>query len=395
MKTLSTQAMYIDSPVLAALNQVQPYYLSGIFNNTETTVFMRWNALIKIQGLFAKLPENLNILKVHTKNIGNLPVVKGGVQFYPFNSKSNFNAVANRDVFHVLTLHGESNKSASFKPAARIYDYVTIAGPLARDRYLQAGIFNQRDADNGRLVMMGDSFVQSMPYLRAASQQSQNPAVMYCPTWEGYGAKTNNYSSISEGFGFKAVESSARILNIKRICIKPHPYMGLLQPKILMAFTAGLRELSSKGFQVEILSSESNFFAQAAFKLLAPNIPNLSPSSDQPIDIALGICDISAMESVFLKQGIHHLTIGNLKYIPHQIHHFYKRKSLTSDENREAKLENYLTSADEIDAYHRAEVFGWHDSKLEAMSLADRNKWLIDYVQGDPFWSKKSKAQVE
>ena len=112
MKNVCKQAVYIDSPALWALSQINPFYCSGIFSNTDTKLFMRWNALTEAQRLFTKLPKNLDIHKVSRKKISNLPVEKGGVQFYPFNSKSNMNAVANRDVFNVLTLHGESNKRA-------------------------------------------------------------------------------------------------------------------------------------------------------------------------------------------------------------------------------------------------------------------------------------------
>ena len=395
MKNVCKQAVYIDSPALWALSQINPFYCSGIFSNTDTKLFMRWNALTEAQRLFTKLPKNLDIHKVSRKKISNLPVEKGGVQFYPFNSKSNMNAVANRDVFHVLTLHGESNKRASFRPAARIYDYVTIAGPLARDRYLQAGIFSQNDVDSGRLIMMGDSFTQTIPSFRSASEQSQRPTVMYCPTWEGYGSKADNYSSISGGFGFEALEKSARILNIEHICVKPHPYLGLLQPQILMKFAAGLRRLSSKGFRVEIISNESNILLRAACKLLAASTPNLNISLGKPIDIALAICDISGMESVFLKQGIHHITIGDLKNIPSQIHNIYGRKSITKQDDCETKLQQYLTSASEIDSLHYAEVFGWHNTELKTMSCSDRNKWLLRYIQSNPFWSKDTAGYTE
>ena len=176
-------AIYIDTPILTALRQVAPFFESGIFDTSQSAIYIRRRALVQLQRLFTVLPRALDI---RTLRGTTLNMAEGNIVFYPFNAQSNMNVLTQRQYCHVLTLHGESNKAASFRPASRMYDYICVAGPLAIDRYLEARIFTREEAQGGRLIQMGDSFVQRMPWLRPATDSDgAEAAIFYCPTWEG------------------------------------------------------------------------------------------------------------------------------------------------------------------------------------------------------------------
>jgi len=210
----SRHAIYLDTPALTAVRQVEPFFRNGIFNTKRCNFYIRRRPLVQIQKLFARLPSDLGI-----------STIKGTA------------LVTQRQFHHVLTLHGESNKAASYRPAARLYDYICVAGPLAIDRYLENGIFTRADVENGRLIQMGDSFVQSIPWLKpAGGDTTPLDTVFYCPTWEGFGHQTANYSSVRDQRGFEVVAQAARALDLKRILIKPHPYQGLLRPHMWRDF---------------------------------------------------------------------------------------------------------------------------------------------------------------
>ncbi len=381
------QSVYLDSPVMLALNQIAPYFDSGIFSKNETIIFIRRKLLTTLQLPLVRAHRGLNVRQVKGGKVASLPVEKGSVQFYPFNSQSNLNAVTNRDIYHVLTLHGESNKIASYRPAARLYDYITIAGPAARDRYLKANIFTHNDVDKGRLIMMGDSFVQDLPWFRATALSSSNGVVLYCPTWEGYGHKAENYSSINGKVGFKAAEKAANILKIKTILIKPHPYLGLLKQSILKDFIEGVKYLQSKGFHVELLSRDMNFLLGAMCKVFLSGINIMRESLSTCVDVKMAISDLSGMEAIFLKQGIKYMTIANWNSIPDSLESNYRDKLLLIGSDWESDIKGYIETSIETDNFLHHTIFGWQENGLRNMSCSDRNQWLIRYVQNNSFWS--------
>ncbi|MBE9640520.1 hypothetical protein [Salipiger mangrovisoli] len=381
-------AVYVDSPVVSAIRQIRPFFESGIFCRAETPLFLKRRASVDVQLRFSRLRGAQAGSVERCRSVTDMPLSTGGVVFYPFNSQSNLNAVTNRHVFHVLTLHGESNKSASQRPAARLYDYVTAAGPLARDRYLEARIFSREDVDNGRLLMMGDSFVQGLPWIRAATNRDDDPAILYCPTWEGYGDGRDCYSSLPDRRGFHILEAALRATRSTRVVIKPHPYLGLLRRSLIHDLVQGIRSLKDQRVRVELALGDANWLTRAACRLHLPRVTRLHETREQIIPLRMGLCDVSGMEAIMLKQRIPHMVITRSADIPEAIGAFYLGKTIRPDTAVDHAVRSYLDAAEDTDAQHRTRVFGYQEPALEQMDSAARRAWLIDHVQRNPFWTR-------
>lgn len=386
--------VYLDSPVVSALRQIEPFYRSGMFDSQDTPLFLRMGPLTRLQLMASHPPEGINLCPYYGKEVGQLPISGGGVVFYPFNSQSNMNAVTNRGVTHVLTLHGESNKLASNRPAARLYDYICVAGPLARDRYLESSIFTPADVDQGRLVMMGDSFVQTLPWIRAAAP-GETGALLYCPTWEGYGNGPVNYSSVPRKRGFSLLPEIAKASDAQQIIIKPHPYLGLLKPSLLWDFISGVRGLIGKGPTIKLALGDASLPLRLLCRTHLSGLDRIDEAEENLVPIRLGLCDISGMEAVFLKQYVASMTLSPTAEFPPSVRKIYCKKALLPQSVREATVERYLAEAQNIDEQHRRLVFGWQTSDLSEMLPDTRRNWLINYAQSDPFWKRRPTIRGE
>lgn len=383
-------AIYIDTPVLTALRQVAPFFESGIFDTAHCAIYIRRRALVQLQRFFTVLPRSLGI---RAQRGTTLSLTEGNIVFYPFNAQSNMNVLTQRQYRHVLTLHGESSKAASFRPASRMYDYICVAGPLAIDRYLEAGIFTPEEGRGGRLIQMGDSFVQRMPWLRPATEDDgKSVSIFYCPTWEGFGTQTNNYSSVTRGWGFEAVAQAARTLDVRRIVIKPHPYLGLLRQGMWRDFILGLRGMVRCGLKVELALNDMPAVTRLVFRTALAGVPIYRADPANPLPVRLGITDVSGMAAVLLTARIPtvvaHVTPPEV--LP-RMQDIEPLKSIAPGDDIAAVIRAYLYQAEAIDTRHRDAVFSWHDPALPAMTMPERLTWLIDYVQRDPYWQDKAR----
>ena len=378
-------AIYIDTPILTALRQVAPFFESGIFDTSQSAIYIRRRALVQLQRLFTVLPRALDI---RTLRGTTLNMAEGNIVFYPFNAQSNMNVLTQRQYCHVLTLHGESNKAASFRPASRMYDYICVAGPLAIDRYLEARIFTREEAQGGRLIQMGDSFVQRMPWLRPATDSDgAEAAIFYCPTWEGFGTQTNNYSSVTGGWGFKAVAEAARALDARRIVIKPHPYLGALRQSMWRDFIVGLRGMSTAGLRVELVLDDMPAVTRALLHAALVGVPTYRPDPANPLPVSLGVTDVSGMAAVLLVARIPTVVAHVIppEVLP-RMQEIEPLKSIVPGDDITAVTRTYLDQAHTLDTRHREAIFGWHDPALSAMEMPERLAWLIGHLQRDAFW---------
>jgi hypothetical protein len=389
---LIDQAVYVDSPIVSALYQIEPFYRSGIFSKQSTPLLLQMKPAIRVQMLAARPPAGIDLRKVRRGQVSRIPIASNGIIFYPFNSQSNMNAVTNRNAFHVLTLHGESNKLASSRPAARLYDYICVAGPLALHRYLDSAIFTPADVEQGRLVMMGDSFVQDLPWIRPAKPDEKG-ALLYCPTWEGYGNGPVNYSTVHDKQGFSILSDVAHGSGTDQIIIKPHPYLGLLKPRLLLDFVSGVRDLVAKGLSVHLALSDSSLPLKALCRARLFDVKRISEDADSAVPVRLGLCDVSGMEAVFLKQKISNMIINPTGGFPPTLREIYNHKALQPQTKRIIQtVRNYLDDSQDIDDEHRALVFGLQVPELAGMTPDARRNWLIDYVRSDPFWGRTPEA---
>jgi len=379
---LPKQLVYVDTPIASTVGQVMPFYENGFFDHKTTPLALKRRPALSAQMLFSRHRHAGPVKVLSSKLVQRLPVQPGGEVYYPFNSMSNMNMVNNRSLHHVLILHGESNKNASFRPAARLYDYITIAGPMARQRYLDHGIFTAAELDNGRVIMMGDTFVQSIPWLKP--QTADEGAILYSPTWEGYGGPENNFSSIKGGRGFTQVISLAKSRDIAKIIVKPHPYLGTLKPWMIRDFIRGVKALRRAGLSVSIALSGVNFAVRAAVRTWLRSVPLLDSSTTA--SIAFGICDVSGMEALLLKQKIPCVVLTSGDAAPEMLRGIYALKALDMNATDNHSAAAYLTRHAEIDEAHRALIFGWHTPDLEQMAQADRNIWLSNFVKTNAYW---------
>ena len=380
-------AVYLDTPALAAVRQISPFFDNGIFDPKRCTLYIRRRAVVQLQRAFTTLPANMPVQMISGTT---LPARPGSVVFYPFNAQSNMNAVTQRRFHHVLTLHGESNKLASFRPAARLYDYVCVAGPVAIDRYLDNQIFTTKDVDGGRLVQMGDSFVQKMNWLEPARESDEEGVIFYCPTWEGFGTQTANYSSVVDCIGFEQVKRAAASLGVRRIVIKPHPYQGLLRFSMWQHFFRGVRALRDDGFEVALALDDVPPPIKALIRFNLKGIRRISESSGQPVKVRLAITDVSGMEAVLLVARIPAVVTQVIAQpVPTRLKEILAKKTLGHGCDVAAKTERYLDQIEAIDGKHRAQIFGFQTPGIEKMQGSERMSWLSQYCQADPFWRSR------
>lgn len=377
---MTVGAVYIDSPIAAAVRQVSPFYKQGFFSNERSPLLMRKRAGTGF-GLFApKSIDDVSLVMVDGKTSKRLPVEPGGAVFYAFNGQGNIHTVANRSYRHVLVLHGESNKRASARPAARLYDYVCVAGDIATDRYLKAGIFRQQDVDQGRLIKTGDTFVQELTHCVA------DPAgdhILYAPTWEGYGGTVNDYSSINS-YGFEALRHAARVAGAKAVVIRPHPYLGLLSASMLTDLIRGARMLSNE-LSVRFDLTNANFMVKAAVRTLMLSNGDVETATGME-RVSLCICDISAMESVCLKAGLPHFVLRKNYRTPSRIKRHYDVKSAGNMDELGGRLENYMKGHEFYDQEHRADTFSVSDPTFLSAAYSDRFAKMIEMIQQDRYW---------
>ncbi|PID36132.1 MAG: hypothetical protein CR993_06325 [Rhodobacterales bacterium] len=378
-------ALYVDTPIYTALRQIAPYFEYGIFDARNMPVFIKKRPVVTAQRVFTSLPKEINIRSLSSSRV---PLKAGGVVYYPFNSQSNMNAVTHRQYRHVLTLHGESHKMASARPAARMYDYVCVAGPAAIDRYLDHKIFTAQEADQGRLIQVGDSFVQRYPWLKPETGPDAEDGVLFwCPTWEGYDGKRNNYSSVSKGIGFDVAARAARAIGTERIVVKPHPYMGMLRPLMWRYFISGIRRLETEGFDVSLVLNDTPTPLQYMLRVALPRTRRRDKDVNNPIPVRLGLTDISGMEAALLVAHIPTMTIAlTPQNLPEYLRDIYDKKTLVADDDIEERVRSYRDAAVALDTRHRSCMFGYQDPSLQQMSGPERFRWLTEYAHSDPFW---------
>ncbi len=369
-------AVYIDSPIRAAAKQMAPFYHQGVFHTDSTPLFMRKRTGNGF-GLFQQKPfRGIDIRMVGGLTARKLPVKKGGAVFYGFNSQGNLHTVANRSYRHVLVMHGESNKRASARPAARLYDHVCLAGDLALDRYLRAGIFRDSDVDTDRLIRVGDTFVQRLEGLRVDPQNGDT--LLYAPTWEGYGGEINNYSSIDID-GLKLAGRAALISGCDRIVVRPHPYLGLLKPRLLSRFINGLRELA-RSWTVYVDLRDANIPTYFAVRAAALSNPGIRTAGAEATAVAFCLSDISAMEAICLKEGLPNFTLLRNFRVTKTIKPIYDLKSAADMGELVEKLPAYLADPEAVDAPHRAATFSVSHPDFQSSDGAARFRRLMSMV---------------
>lgn len=170
-----------------------------------------------------------------------LPGVRAA--FYQSFALKNANLQRNPDLVHVMLNHGDSDKASSFNGQAAGYDELWVAGPIAIERYLAAGVRVPRD----RFVMVGRPQVADLVVGPLPRQPGELPVVLYAPTWEGYYDETDHTSL--EVMGEPLVRWLLARPEPVRVWFKPHPASGRLRPGVRAASERIRRLLAAAGPQ--------------------------------------------------------------------------------------------------------------------------------------------------
>ncbi len=149
------------------------------------------------------------------------------VAYYLANAGKNVHLLREARIRHVFLNHGDSDKSTSANPVARVYDGVWVAGQAAIDRYEAAGISMPRS----QYAIIGRPQVES---LRVGTAGDTQPVtILYAPTFEGY-YEESNYSSL-ERMGPQMIRQILDTHPEVRIIFKPHPASGVQRPGMISA----------------------------------------------------------------------------------------------------------------------------------------------------------------
>lgn len=156
------------------------------------------------------------------------PSVK--LAFYLANAGRNVHLLREARLKHVFLNHGDSDKSTSANPVARVYDEVWVAGEAAVERYEAAGIHMPRK----QYAIVGRPQVESLRVgpLPVGGQRT----ILYAPTFEGY-YEESNYSSL-ERMGPQLIERILAQYPDVRVIFKPHPASGVQRPGMAEARVA-------------------------------------------------------------------------------------------------------------------------------------------------------------
>lgn len=383
--------LYVDSPMPGSIAQFEPFFASGFFDANNTQIITRKQ--IKGRGPdFRKAPHLTNITTYRENRLPHLPLDGKNTIFYTFNSKSNVTMTSNRRVSHTLILHGESNKVSSCRPIARIYDYVCVPGLASIDRYVEAGIFRRKDAIEGRLIMTGDTFIQSIGSIRRATSEDYSPWILYAPTWENT-SSPENYSSAVDGYGFDATIHTAKTLDCKNIVIKLHPNYGKKDKSLITSLISSIKKMISQGLKIRLLEPNLDAYTRLVITLkfgrnIFEDIPNLIP-------VRLALVDISGMEAICLKQDIPHIVItkpNSALSAPRTIaEDLYPYKTIVMGADKAdvtTSINRYLNNRI-IDSAHKSILFSYSINGFERLTPGDRHTALLTHITESGYWNNK------
>ncbi|WP_066802875.1 CDP-glycerol glycerophosphotransferase [Moraxella oblonga] len=289
--------IYLDTKIVGAILQLCAFFERGVFAKDNTIVLVK-KYKHKSTRLIAQILTKQGIVYRFVKE-NDLDELTDGVMFYPFNAQSNCRAVANRHLTHIFITHGESNKVSSIKPIIRIYDYVITAGQAGIERYLASGIFSQHDVDTGRIIMLGDTFIGRTGLTDKGMGQE---VVFYAPTWEG-GIERENYSSLSYVDKVaKILTNTAKTHQVDTIVIKPHPNTGHRLRQYIDHVYELAKILRNGQLNVVIFKPYLRLMWLQSFKYERLGVIFVDDLTTYHAKI--GFCDISAVETQFLNEGI-------------------------------------------------------------------------------------------
>jgi len=160
------------------------------------------------------------------------------VALFPTNIGNNIHILRLPTLMSAFIGHGDSDKSASAIPYARVYDEIWVAGEAGADRYRRAA-----------LGIADDAFVRvGRPQITDVETASQRPpppvpTVLYAPTWEGWNSGQAYYSVLA--IGDRLVEHVLSMPGRLRLVYRPHPLIGARDPRVRDAHLQIVRRIEA------------------------------------------------------------------------------------------------------------------------------------------------------
>lgn len=171
----------------------------------------------------------------------NFEIPSGRVALYVSNVGRNLHLLRLPTLKSAFIGHGDSDKTASFNPFAKVYDEVWVAGEAGRQRYLRAQVGVRDD----EIVLVG------RPQLDAILPAQVRPGgapftVLYAPTWEGWTDDPHQSSLMPMGREIVRILLSSPGV---RVIYKPHPLTGSVNPEAARASNDIVGMLTAAGSQ--------------------------------------------------------------------------------------------------------------------------------------------------
>ncbi len=162
------------------------------------------------------------------RDVEKLIVPSVAVAFYLAFGERNGQLQLNPSLHHVMLLHGESDKATSANNLARGMSEIWVAGQVAIDRYLNAGI----DLPRERFAIVGRPQSAELP---VGPTGNDRPILLYAPTFEGYYEHT--YYTSLDRMGVRMIRKLLRHYTEMQVWFRPHPASGVRLPQMLTAIT--------------------------------------------------------------------------------------------------------------------------------------------------------------
>ncbi|MEP6853118.1 MAG: CDP-glycerol glycerophosphotransferase family protein [bacterium] len=152
----------------------------------------------------------------------NFPIPSARVSLYVANVGKNIHLLREPTLQSAFIGHGDSDKTASFNPFAKVYDEVWVAGEAGRQRYLRAQVGVRQE----EIVLVGRPQLDAVTPAQA-DRDGQPFTVLYAPTWEGWTEDPHQSSLIP--MGHEIVQLLLSDPGV-RVLYKPHPLTGKVNP---------------------------------------------------------------------------------------------------------------------------------------------------------------------
>jgi hypothetical protein len=182
-----------------------------------------------------------------TADLMNLAMPSARVALYVANVGRNIHLLREPGLKSAFIGHGDSDKTASFNPATKVYDEVWVAGEAGRDRYRRAAV-GVRDED---IVLVG------RPQLDAIADVAARPVgdpftVLYAPTWEGW--TDDPFQTSVTSMGLQIVTELLATPGV-RVIYKPHPLTGRVNASTGAASEQIVAAIEAAGAPHEVILS--------------------------------------------------------------------------------------------------------------------------------------------